>query len=72
MAAFLDRALNLDNPDKDTFSDDDGSIFESNIEALAEAGITKGCNPPLNTRYCPNQPVTRAQMAAFLNRALGD
>jgi hypothetical protein len=70
MAAFLDRALNLTNPATDRFSDDDGSVFESSIEALAAAGITKGCNPPLNDRYCPDDPVTRAQMAAFLDRAL--
>src|SRR5690606_30113741 len=38
--------------------------------ALAQADITKGCNPPDNTRYCPNEPVTRAQMASFLVRAL--
>jgi len=40
------------------------------IEALAASGITAGCqtNPPL---YCPNAALTRAQMAAFLSRALG-
>ena len=33
------------------------------------AGITAGCaTVPL--RYCPNQSVTRAQMATFLHRAL--
>ncbi|VAV99277.1 hypothetical protein MNBD_ACTINO02-485, partial [hydrothermal vent metagenome] len=53
-----------------TFNDDDGSIHESYIEAIAAAGITKGCNPPSNNRFCPDDPVTRGQMAAFLNRAL--
>ena len=53
-----------------TFSDDDGSIFEGDIEWLAAAGITKGCNPPDNTRFCPSGTVTRGQMAAFLVRAL--
>jgi hypothetical protein len=38
---------------------------------LAEAGITKGCNPPGNDRLCPDDPVTRGQMAAVLTRALG-
>ena len=28
------------------FSDDDGDVRESNIEAIAAAGITAGCNPP--------------------------
>ena len=71
MAAFLARALNLtDDGGGNGFVDDDDSIFESDIAKLAAAGITKGCNPPVNDRYCPNDPVTRGQMAAFLGRAL--
>jgi len=54
-----------------TFVDDDGNVHESNIEAIAAAGITKGCNPPANTMFCPRDPVTRAQMAALLVRGLG-
>lgn len=70
MAALLARALELPAPvGSDAFSDDDGSIFEREIEALATAGITRGCNPPANDRFCPGAPVTRAQMAAFLHRA---
>ena len=40
------------------------------IEALAASGITGGCSasPPL---YCPDNPVTRRQMAVFLSIALG-
>ncbi len=70
MAAFLSRALHLSDPGvSDTFVDDDGSPFESDIERLAAAGITKGCNDD-GTLFCPDDPVTRAQMAAFLVRAL--
>jgi hypothetical protein len=54
------------------FIDDDGNIHEANIEAIAAAGITNGCNPPLDDRYCPLRSVTRAEMAAFLVRALGE
>ena len=43
--------------------------FRGDVAALAAAGITRGCNPPANTRFCPDAPVTRGQMAAFLNRA---
>ena len=72
MAAFLVRALNLtDDGGGNAFVDDDGSTFEADIAKLAAAGITKGCNPPDNTMYCPNASVTRGQMAAFLVRALG-
>jgi hypothetical protein len=70
MAAFLSRALALSTRIGDPFTDDDGSIFEADIEKLAAAGVTKGCNPPANTHYCPNESVTRSQMAAFLHRAL--
>ena len=52
-----------------TFADDDDSAFAADIEWLAAAGITRGCNPPHNTLFCPNQSVTRGQMAAFLSRA---
>ena len=40
------------------------------VEALVASGITAGCggNSPL---YCPDAPLTRKQMAAFLSKALG-
>ena len=70
MAAFLVRALDLPSTSTDFFSDDAGSIFEGDINRLAAAGITSGCNPPANDRYCPDSRVSRGQMAAFLVRAL--
>ena len=71
MAAFLVRALDLsDDGGGSKFIDDDGSVFESDIAKLAAAGITRGCNPPDNDRFCPNDPVRRDQMASFLGRAL--
>jgi uncharacterized repeat protein (TIGR01451 family) len=71
IAAFFDRALSLPLSSTDYFTDDDDSIFEANINDLAEAGITRGCNPPDNDNYCPNDSVTRGQIAAFFHRALG-
>jgi hypothetical protein len=71
MAAFLVRALGLSDGLDDPFVDDDGSIFERDIERLAAARITLGCNPPTNDRFCPQANVTREQMAAFLVRAFG-
>jgi hypothetical protein len=59
----------VDGPE-DRFIDDDDSVFEADIETIAAAGITLGCNPPTNNRYCPDDTVTRGQMAAFLTRAL--
>lgn len=69
MAAFLNRALDLPPATSDFFTDDDGTVFESDVNAVAAAGITKGCNPPANDRFCPDDTVTRGQMAAFLDRA---
>jgi endoglucanase len=71
MAAFLVRAFEYTDPGSVDFVDDDGSIFEADIERLAAAGVTVGCNPPDNTMFCPDQVTTREQMAAFLHRAFG-
>ena len=53
------------------FSDDDGGAHESNIEAIAARGVTLGCSPTYPDRFCPGRVITRAQMMAFLARALG-
>ncbi len=70
MAAFLTRALNLtDAGTGDWFTDDDTSVFEADLDRAAHAGIVKGCDPPANTMACPDDPITRQQMASFLVRA---
>ena len=66
MASFLSRALGLPPATTDHFTDDEGSIHEPMINRLADAGITGGC---ATGRYCPAAPVSREQMAAFLQRA---
>ena len=72
MAAFLVRALHYsDGGNVNYFIDDNGHVFENAINRLRTAGVTQGCNPPTNNRYCPNAFVTRGQMAAFLVRAFG-
>jgi len=68
MASFLARALELPATEADSFTDDAGSLHEPDINRIAAAGISNGCQPGL---YCPTNPVTREQMAAFLHRALG-
>jgi hypothetical protein len=72
MAAFLDRALDFPAASDDYFSDDDNSIFEGNINRIAEAGVTRGCNPPANSLYCPDRGITRAEMATLLVRSFPD
>ncbi len=71
LAMLLSRALELSTRADDPFVDDDGSIFEADIERLAAAGITGGCNPPQNDRFCADAEVTREQAAALLARAFG-
>lgn len=72
MAAFLVRAYDMrGSTSSNTFNDDNNSIFEDEIEILADNGITKGCNPPLNTKFCPTAPVRRDEMATFIARSSG-
>lgn len=71
MAAFIVRAFGYtDDGGGDLFTDDDGSVFEPEIDRLGTAGVTKGCNPPTNDQFCPSSLVRRDQMASFLARAL--
>lgn len=53
----------------DEFTDvGSGNPFRADISWLADEGISRGCNPPANTQFCPDADVTREQMAAFLHR----
>ena len=70
MAVFLERGINGSgfSPPAATgvFLDVPQSNFAINwIEQLAAEGITSGCG---SGNYCPDDPVTRAQMAVFLVR----
>lgn len=70
MATFLVRAFDLESASSAGFTDTGDSVHSANIDALAAASVTAGCQvDPL--RYCPEQPVTRGQMATFLRRAIG-
>lgn len=75
-ASFLARAIGVAPqpgaaqvllPGLDTFTDDDVSVHESSIDALARAGVTSGT---ADGTYDPEGAVTREQSAAFLARAL--
>jgi hypothetical protein len=69
MAAFLVRAFGYGTGgDADYFVDDDGSVFEADIDRLAAAGITSGCG---GGNFCPYHLLSRAEMAVFIGRALG-
>jgi hypothetical protein len=70
----VDAAIVLDAPLDESyegqFRDDESSVHQLNIDKIYAAGITMGCNPPLNDRFCPTEDITRGQMAAFLRRNL--
>jgi len=68
MAAFLARALDLPAGDTTPFTDVADSQFSGDIAAVYAAGITLGTS---STTFSPGAPITRAQMASFLVRALG-
>ncbi|MGA9597133.1 MAG: M23 family metallopeptidase [Acidimicrobiia bacterium] len=68
MAAFLRRNLDLPDTETDYFTDDTGSVFHADIDALAEAGIGFGCT---ETEYCPDQPLLRDELAELFVRAYG-
>jgi len=53
----------------DSFKDvPDTNVHHEDIGWLADNGVTQGCNPPGNSRFCPEDPVLRQEMASFLRR----
>ena len=70
MATFLTRAFDLEPGSSGGFTDTAGNAHARSISALAAADVAAGCATE-PSRYCPTEPVTRAQMATFLARALG-
>ena len=68
MATFLTRAFRLASGPDAGFVDIAGSFHAAGINALAAAGVTKGCGTG-PARFCPSGDVPRAQMSSFLNRA---
>src|SRR6185369_14811389 len=72
MSAFIMRGLgefSPPTPGSQRFNDvPPSNVFYNFIDRLAVLNITLGCTPD-HLMYCPNDAVTRAQMAAFLVRA---
>ena len=69
MATFLNRTFDLEPGPDAGFVDIGGNSHADSINALAQANITRGCATN-RSQYCPEQSVTREQMATFLARAL--
>ena len=70
MATFLTRAFSLEPGPPAGFEDVAGGVHSGSIDALSALEVTAGCGvDPL--RYCPDEPVSRGQMATFIARAEG-
>ena len=67
LATLIVRALGLPMTSTDYFTDDEKSVHEANINALAKAGIAISCGTGI---YCPNSAVLRGPLAAFIHRAV--
>jgi hypothetical protein len=67
MATFVARTLMLPPAAVDHFTDDQDSLHEPDINALAAAGLTQGCGEGL---YCPTALVSRQELADLLAAAL--
>lgn len=66
-AVLISRALGLQATGENPFSDTDGKWYATDIQALYEAGITKGTTA---STFNPEAPITRQQGAAFMARIL--
>lgn len=63
-ASEVDHLISSDAEDEAGFIDVAGTTHEDAILQLDAAGVTDGCT---DVRYCPDEPVTRAQAASFLD-----
>ena len=72
VAIWLVRVVDSDDPEPlgyNRFEDvHPGLQWAAHVERLAELGIAAGCSRD-PARFCPQNPVTRAQMATLLARA---
>ena len=69
LVRVVDDGVDPRSTGRSRFADvDEDAWWSPHVERLANLGITEGCKTePLS--YCPDQPVSRAQMASFLVRA---
>lgn len=74
VASILSRALDLEPAASASstgggaaFTDTAGSVHGAAIATIADAGLTVGCT---SREFCPNDPITRGQLATLLARAV--
>jgi cell wall-associated NlpC family hydrolase len=68
VASLLFRALELPPATGATrFTDTAGNTHRAAIDAIAEAGVTRGCG---DGKFCPDDAISRGELASLLVRAL--
>ena len=67
IAAFLQRTFGFPTASTDFFTDDNGSVFEADINAIAAARVTLGCD---TDRFCPYNLSLRDQLASLIARSI--
>lgn len=71
-AALLVRLFDLPAPERRlVFADvPDSHVFADEVAALAAAGLSRGCGfvDGAGPVFCPDRPLSRAELAAFLHR----
>lgn len=66
LATMLVEALELEPVEQQRFTDIDSSVHRDNINAIAVHDIVNGCD---DDRFCPDDTITRGQIATMLARA---
>jgi hypothetical protein len=67
LAAILVRSFQIAPGGPNAFDDDDGSLFEADINAVAAAGFSGGCG---ERRFCPDREVSRQALRDLLSRVV--
>lgn len=69
-AAMFSRTMGLTGEGaNDWFSDDNGSVFEADINRLASFGVAMSCGSSGDNTFCPADTISRGQLAAWTVRA---
>lgn len=70
LATLLAELFDLPETDEEFFDDLDGHTHRNGVNRLAAAGIVLSCDDSL-TAFCASTPVSRADVAVYVARAMG-
>jgi hypothetical protein len=70
LATLLAELFDLPETDEEFFDDLDGHTHKNGVNRLAAAGIVLSCDTSL-TAFCASSPVSRADVAVYVARAMG-